>query len=590
MAEERTQRRLAAIIAADVVGYSKLMGQDEEGTLSRLKKLRAEFLHPKVDQYSGRIVKTTGDGTLIEFGSAVDAVSHAVDVQRGLAERNAKLPESKQIHFRIGINVGDIIIDEDDIYGDGVNIAARLEAIADPDGICISSRVYDHVSNRTDVSFEDIGEHNLKNISETQRIFKVQFLEPTSISKLAKSRIDTVIDKPSIAVLPFDNLSGAAEQNYFSEGISEDLITALSRFRMLSVIARNLSFAHASEVSDMVVLGRKLGVRYLLEGSVRKAGNRVRITAQLIETNNGNQVWAHRYDRDLTDIFDIQDEITRRIAIAIEPEITLAEIERSKTFRTNNISAWDYYLRALPHFHKVTKEDNNLAVTELGNAIELDEGYVPAIALLALCHVYSVLHSWSRSRSETIKKAGELAEQAISIDPTDPAANLALSWYCLYDNQLERGLTAARNAAEQEPNSFIAWCQVGSLLAHLCRADEAYVVLKSVEKSSIRDPWRWWWYMNWGNAYFAGGQYEDAVKILNKGKELRPSWYGFYVILAASAANSGQYKIAKEAADTLLKVLPRATMRGFRRHPTFAKQSVIDALLTGLEKAGIPEQ
>jgi len=401
---------------------------------------------------------------------------------------------------------------------------------------------------------------------------------------------DTAFEKPSIAVLPFDNLSGDCEQNYFADGISEDLITALSRFRRLVVTARNTSFAYADESKDKFELGRNLGVRYLLEGSVRKAGNRIRINVQLIETTGGNHVWAERYDRDLTDIFDVQDELTRRIAIAIEPEITLAEIERAKTFRTDNITAWDFYLRALPHFHFVTKQDNALAIAELEKAIKLDDGYVPAIALLALCHVYSVLHGWSKSRSEMIKKAGELTTLATSIDPSDPAANLAMSWYCLYDNQLERGLTAARNAAEQEPNSFIAWCQVGSLLAHLCRAEEAYNVLRSIEKSSVRDPWRWWWYMNWGNAYFAGGRYEDAVNILLKGKELRPSWYGFYVILAASAANSGQQKIAEEAVELLLKVLPRATMRGFRRYPTFAKQSVIDALITGLQKAGVPEE
>ena len=399
-----------------------------------------------------------------------------------------------------------------------------------------------------------------------------------------------VFEKPTIAVLPFENLSGDPEQNYFADGISEDLITALSRFRRLGVTARNTSFGQTEALGNKFEWARDLAVLYLLEGSVRKAGNRVRISAQLIDTTTGNHVWADRYDRELTDIFDVQDEITRRIALVIEPEITLAETERATKFRTNNLSAWDCYLRALPHFHSVNTEDNDKAIVELEKAIKLDSSYVPAIALLALCHVYAVLHGWSKSRSQTIKRAGNLAERAASIDPSDPAANLALSWYCLYDNQLERGLTAARNAAEQEPNSFIAWCQVGSLLAHLCRAEEAYDVLRSVEKSSVRDPWRWWWYMNWGNAYFAGEQYEDAVKILIKGKELRPSWYGFYVILAASAANSGQQQIAKEAVKSLLNVLPRATMRGFRRHPTFSQKNVIDALLTGLQKAGVPEE
>jgi TolB-like protein len=397
-------------------------------------------------------------------------------------------------------------------------------------------------------------------------------------------------DKPSIAVLPFDNMSGDPEQEYFGDGIAEDIITALSRFRRLVVTARNSSFSYKSQGLDMVALGRELGVRYLLEGSVRRAGKRVRITAQLIEANSGNHIWADRYDRDLGGIFEVQDEITRHIAVAIEPAVTLAEIERAKRTRSGSISAWDCYLKALSHFHQVTSEENVLAMAELGKAIELDRGYVPALALLSLCHVYSFLHGWSISRSRTIQDAGRLAERAVSIDSSDPAANLALSWYCLYDNQLERGLLAARNAAEQEPNSFIAWCQVAALLAHLGRAKESCEVLQSVQQMSGRDPWRWWWYMNWGNAYFAGGQYDAAVDILLKGKELRPSWYGFYVILAASAASAGQLEVARQAAQELLKVLPRATMRGFRRHPAFAQQSAIDALLDGLRMAGVPEE
>ena len=396
--------------------------------------------------------------------------------------------------------------------------------------------------------------------------------------------------RPSIAVLPFDNMSGDPEQDYFADGIAEDIITALSRFRRLAVTARTISFAFKNQASDMLLIGRELGVGYLLEGSVRKTSNRVRISAQLIETDSGSHVWAERYDRELDDIFEVQDDITRRIAVAVEPAVTLAEIERAKTGRTKNISAWDYYLRALTHFHLVTTEENDLAIAELGKAIDIDPDYVPAIALLSLCHVYSVLHGWSASRSGAIREAGRLAKYAVSIDPSDPAANLALSWYCLYDDQMERGLTAARNAAEQEPNSFVAWCQLGSLLAHLCRAQEAYDVLQSVQHMSSRDPWRWWWYMNWGNAYFAGGRYDDAVEILLKGKELRPSWYGFYVIMAASAANAGRMDVAKQAVQDLLKVLPRASMRGFQRHPTFIEPTVIAALLDGLRKAGVPEE
>jgi TolB-like protein len=395
--------------------------------------------------------------------------------------------------------------------------------------------------------------------------------------------------KPSIAVLPFHNMSGDPEQEYFAEGVAEDIITALSRFRRLAVTGRNVSFANEWRAGGIERIGRELGVRYLLEGSVRKSGNRIRINAQLVEAESGNRVWAERYDRELGEIFEVQDDITRHIAIVVEPAITLAEVERAKASRTQSLSAWDYYLRALPHFHLVTADENAIAMIELEKAIDLDREYVPAIALLSICNVYSVLHGWSASRSASIREAGRLAERAVSIDPTDPAANLALSWYCLYDDQLERGLLAAQTAADQEPNSFLAWCQTGALLAHLCRAEEAYVALQSVQHMSDRDPFRWWWYMNWGNAYFAGGQYDDAVAVLTKGKELRPSWYGFYVIIAASAANAGRLDVARQAAADLLRVLPRASMRGFERHATFARQSVVDALLRGLRKAGVPE-
>lgn len=579
------ERRLVAILAADMVGYSRLMGADEEGTIARQREHRAVLIDPEIAGHGGRIVKTMGDGLLVEFASVVDALKCAVAVQAGMAAREGETPEEQRIQFRIGINLGDIVIDGDDILGDGVNVAARLEGLAEPGGICISDVVHQSVEGKLELAFADMGAQQVKNIVRPVRAFQVLL---TGASE-PKSDELPLPDKPSIAVLPFNNMSGDPEQEYFADGIAEDIITALSRFRRLLVTARNTSFAYKGGVGDVSVLGGELGVRYLLEGSVRKAGNRVRITAQLIETDSGNHAWAERYDRELDDIFEVQDEITRHIAIALEPAITMAEIERTKTVRTTNISAWDYYLRALPHFHLVTAEDNALAMVELEMAIEIDPNYVPAIAFLSLGHVYAVLHGWSDSRSAAIGDAGRLAERALAIDPTDPAANLALSWYCLYDEQLERGLTAAKKAAEQEPNSFVAWCQVGALLAHLGRADEAYGALETVQQMSGRDPWRWWWYMNWGNAYFAGGRYNEAVDILLEGKELRPSWYGFYVITAASAANAGRIEVAEQAVADLLKVLPRATMRGFERHPAFAQQTAIDALLNGLRTAGVPE-
>ncbi|MCZ6591554.1 MAG: adenylate/guanylate cyclase domain-containing protein, partial [Alphaproteobacteria bacterium] len=319
MAEERVQRRLAAILAADVVGYSRLMGEDETGTLNALKMHRAEFVHPTVAEYRGRIVKLMGDGALVEFPSVVDAVECAVVVQRGMEERNAAIPDSRRITYRIGINLGDVIIDGDDIYGDGVNVAARLEGEADPGGICISGDAYRQVLGKIDFAFEDLGERTLKNIAEPVRIYQWSVGKSAAVGKTQPNQNPPLPDKPSIAVLPFENMSGDPEQEYFSDGITEDIITALSKFRWFFVIARNSTFVYKGQAIDIKQVGSELGVRYVLEGSVRKAGNRVRITAQLIEAETGNHLWAERYDRNLEDIFELQDEITDTISAAVEP-------------------------------------------------------------------------------------------------------------------------------------------------------------------------------------------------------------------------------------------------------------------------------
>jgi adenylate cyclase len=355
--DERVHRRLSAIIAADVVGYSRMMGRDEAGTLARLKALRAEFLHPKVAEYGGRIVKTTGDGALIEFPSAVYAVSHAVDVQLGMAERNKNLPSDRQIQLRFGINVGDVIIDEEDIYGDGVNVAARLEALAQPGGICISARVYEYIGDRLDVAFDDLGEQTVKNIAEPVHVYRIRLAE--SAGPIVGDSLESLPlpNKPSIAVLPFVNMSGDSEQEYFADGITEDLITALSRIRWFFVIARNSCFAYKGQSLDIRDVARKLGVAYVLEGSVRRAGNRVRITAQLIDGRSGNHVWAQRYDREMEDIFAVQDEITATLAGAIEPELGKAERERARAKRPDELRAWDLCQRGLWHTYKRTRED-----------------------------------------------------------------------------------------------------------------------------------------------------------------------------------------------------------------------------------------
>ena len=387
MAEERVQRRLAAVVSADVVGYSAMMGRDEAGTLARLKALRAEFLHPKVAEYGGRIVKTTGDGTLIEFPSAVDAVQHAIDVQSGLAERNAGMPEDQKIRLRLGINVGDIIIDGDDIFGDGVNVAARLEAMAEPGGICISSRVYEYVGDRLGATFDNLGPQQFKNIAEPVLAYRVQMAGNPTEATAAPASTDQplkVPGKPSIAVLPFANMSGDPAQEHFSDGITEDIITELSRIRWFFVTARNSSFSFKGQSPDVRQVARELGVRYVLEGSVRKAGNRLRVTAQLIDGDTGNHVWAERYDRELEDIFAVQDEITFAITGRLQPEIDRAECER---VRSRPPRTWAPGNSIIGRFDSCGRERNRTSTMRAGcsGGRSSRTSFAPALAGMAYC-------------------------------------------------------------------------------------------------------------------------------------------------------------------------------------------------------------
>jgi TolB-like protein len=376
MAEERVDRRLAAIFASDIASYSRLMGGDEEGTLRQLKAHRKELVDPKFTEHRGRIVKTTGDGMLVEFVSVVDAVRCAVDIQRGMVERNADLPAEKRIEFRIGINVGDIISDDNDIYGDGVNVAARLEALAEPGGIMVSRTVHDQVRDKLSFGFEDMGERTVKNIARPIGVHRV-FLTESVPQTVAKSRSAAeqpdvlTSSRPSIAVLPFANMSGDPEQEYFADGIVEEIITALSHMRWLSVIARNSSFTYKGKSVDLKQVGRDLNVRYILEGSVRKSGNRVRITGQLIDTATGAHFWADRFDGAIEDIFDLQDQVTAKVISAIAPKLEQAEIERAKRKPTESLDAYDYFLRGMASLHQWTKESNDEALRLFSHSIEL---------------------------------------------------------------------------------------------------------------------------------------------------------------------------------------------------------------------------
>jgi len=385
------ERRLAAVLAADVAGYSRLIGADEEGTLARLKAVRKAIVNPAIASHRGHIVKTTGDGILVEFASAVDAVRSAVEIQRRMAKQNAAVPPDQRIEFRIGIHVGDVIFDDNDIFGDGVNIAARLERIAEPGGVCMSDDAYRQVRGKVEITCGDMGQQSLKNIAEPMRAWRVRLTGQTpsavkSSSALSQPRVLPLPDKPSIAVLPFQNMSGDPEQEYFADGIAEDIITALSHFKALFVIARNSSFTYKGRAVDVKQVGRELGVGYVLEGSVRKAANRVRITGQLVDTATGAHLWADRFDGGLGDIFDLQDQVTESVVGAIAPAVEKAEIERAKRKPTESLDAYDYYLRGLARARHWLKEANSEALQMFYKAIELDPDFASTHGMAAWCH------------------------------------------------------------------------------------------------------------------------------------------------------------------------------------------------------------
>jgi len=405
-------RRLAAIFAADMVGYSRLMGLDEEGTIARHKVHRRELIDPKISEYDGRIVKLMGDGMLVEFVSAVDAVLCAIDVQKAMSERETEVPDSQRIVYRIGVNLGDIIIDGEDIMGDGVNIAARLEAQAEPGGICISGKVFHEVANKVKLDFADLGELKIKNIAQPVRAYRAVLANTPAIT----DQVALTDDKPGVAVLPFDNLSQDPEQQYFSDGLSEDILTLLSAWRSFPVVSRNSSFAFRGQSRDVRQIAKDLSARYVIEGSVRKSDNRVRVTAQLIDADTGHHIWAEKFDGALDDVFEIQDEITRQIVSSVEPEMEAAERNKAATKRPSNLSAWDYYLQGRSLLHMFTSQDNVEARSLFEKAIELDPLYSDAHAGLSLSFQRDILLEAAEDRAAVEQRALETGRRAVALD------------------------------------------------------------------------------------------------------------------------------------------------------------------------------
>jgi TolB-like protein len=582
MVEQRAQRRLAAILAGDIAGYSRLMGADEEGTLSRLNVHRREFLEPKIADHRGRIVKRTGDGILIEFASAVDAARCAVEIQHGMAERNAAVPADKRIEFRIGIHVGDVIIEEGDIFGDGVNIAARLEGIAQPGGISISDDAYRQVRGKLDIDFQDAGEHELKNIARPVRVYRLQ----QSGGRAMEAPSLALPNKPSIAVLPFQNMSGDSEQDYFCDGMVEDIITGLSRIKWLFVIARNSSFVYKGRVIDVKKVGRELGVRYVLEGSVRKSANRVRITGQLIEAVSGAHLWAERYDRPLDDIFTLQDEITLAVVGAMEPSLRTAEIERVKRKRPENLDAYDLLLRALA-CDMAMPQGVAQALPFLERALAIEPDYARAHGHLAMC--YHTLYLRGGLGEENRLAAIHHAQAAIANGQDDSTA-LSLAGFVIGMDEHDRvaAFEAFQMALALSPSSAFTYLVGSAVLGWGGDAKRAIEWGERALRLSPFDPWNWFPCHGLALGHFALEQYGEAAAAARKAIHFNPGFSMSHMLLAASLAKLGRLGEAKGAATRVLELQP-----SYRYGKHFAGVDCAPPLAASLSEAlrvaGLPE-
>lgn len=569
MSGERVERRLAAILAVDVVGYSRLMGQDEAGTLARLRNHRRELVDPKVTEHKGRIVKTTGDGILIEFPSVVEAVACAVAVQHGMAERNAETLENQRIAFRVGVNLGDIIVEGEDIHGDGVNVAARLEALAEPGGIYISATVRDHIGDRLDLDFDDLGDRNLKNIARPIKVYRVR----SGVGWNAPKPLPTegpalaLPDRPSIAVLPFQNMSGDPEQEYFADGMVEEIITALSRIRWFFVIARNSAFTYKGQAVDVKRVGRELGVRYVLEGSVRQGGGRVRITGQLIDAETGTHLWADRFDGSLEDVFDLQDQVATSVAGIIEPTLQAAETARSAHRPTADLAAYDLYLRAYAMVMSSARQIPD-ALRLMEQAISRDPRYGPALAWAAFCCARLLLDGQSESPAADHLKGTDFARRALEVAGDDPGVLVNAAYALAHFGEEIGAMTAlVDRALTLNANYARGWQISGNLKMRAGQPDIAIehveVALRLSPRARVGTS-----FLILGGAHFLGRRFDEAVPKLLLAIQDDPSFPQPYRWLAACYAHMGRLDDAHEIV-TRLRTITGVVINdaGFLRNP-----------------------
>jgi len=592
LASEPVQRRLTAILAADVAGYSRLIGADEEGTLAQLKAFRKTLVDPTIAKHRGRIVKTAGDGMLVEFASAVDAARCAIEVQGGMAGENTEIPQAKRIEFRIGIHLGDIIIDDNDIFGDGVNIAARLESIAVPGGISISRAVHDQVRDRINVCFDDKGEIALKNIARPVQVFAVSGAKESKTTVLPESKPALALpDKPSIAVLPFTNMSGDPEQDYFADGMVDDITTALSHFKALFVIARNSCFTYKGRAVDVKQVGRELGVRYVLEGSVRKAANRVRITGQLVDTATGAHLWAERFDGGLGDIFDLQDQVTESVVGAIAPAVEKAEIERAKRKPTESLDAYALYLRGLASYYQHGSRQANVEALRLFNsAIELDPDFASAYGRAASCYARAKVNGWISDTANEIAEVKRLAQRAVELGKDDAIA-LAASGFALAHIVRDLGVGAALidRALVLNSNLAEAWNYGGWVKNWLGEPGLAIERFARAMRLSPVDPLVVRMRSGTAHAHFFLGRYDEAASWAAMALQENPDHQSALRIDAASSAMAGRPEQAHKAVARLRQLNPALRVSNLKDVLGPWRAEDFSRYEEGLRQAGLPE-
>jgi adenylate cyclase len=588
MAEERIQRRLAAILAADVAGYSRLIGDDEEGTLARLKSHRRELVDVKTAEHSGRIVKTTGDGLLIEFASVVDAARCALAIQAGMAERNASVPQDKRIEFRIGIHIGDIVTEGGDILGDGVNIAARLEGMAEPGAVCMSDDAYRQVRGKLDAAFEDKGEQQLKNIATPVKVYAIRPERTTAAASVTARSHPELPDKPSIVVLPFDNMSAEPGQDYLADGIVEAITAALSRIKSFFVIARSSAFTYKGRATNARDIGKELGVAYMIEGSVQKGGNRLRIIVQLVETESGAHVWSSRYDGTVDDIFDLQDRIAEQLAGAIQPSIRIAEIERSRRKRPQDLGCYDYTMRAMPHVWALEKAEADKALDLLEKALAIDPDYPLALSLAGWCHAQRSVYSFIDDVASSQAKARSLAERAAALSGDDPIILAVLGAIHTFVRNYGTARILLERALALDPNAAWAWHRLGWVENYSDRPHEAIADFERALRLSPLDPMNFNNYVGFASAYELLGDYEKAAAMYRRGLQERPNARWIYRHLASALSGAGRIEDGRVALAEMLRSYPDYTISKFKQAMVFSEKA-FQPMAENLRRLGLRE-